>query len=198
MRASPLVTLFRLLVAAGGLLPALWLALAWQRGALGIVPSEAALHFAGTTGLLLLLATLMLGPAFRLTRWPGFMVVRRQLGLWAWAWLLGHALIWLGLEQGWAWGWAWEEVRGLPYLTAGAAALLLLLPLALTSPGAVKRRMNRRAWQWLHRLIYPAAALGLLHAWMQTRADYREIALYTTLFGLLLAFRLGSALIDRR
>lgn len=198
MRHPRLVIALRQLITAAGVVPALWLAWAWHRGALGFIPEETAMHFAGTTGLLLLLATLALGPAFRLTRWSGFMAVRRRLGLWAWAWLLGHALIWLGAIQGWAWGWAWKELLDLPYLATGLVALLLLLPLALTSPAMVKRRMNRRSWQWLHRLIYPAIALGLFHVWMQIRADYREFTIQAALFGVLLGFRLGSALIDRR
>ena len=190
--------LLRMAVTAAGLLPAVWLWLAWLRGGLSIHPGETLLQVSGTTGLWLLLATIALGPAFRLSHWGGFMAVRRALGLWAWVWLLAHFAFWLLLEQAGDPRWAWEDLSTLAYLQFGAIGLLLLLPLALTSPTAVKRRMPRRAWQWLHRLIYLATAAGLLHVWLQTRADYREALVYIGVFAALLAFRLASAVIDRR
>jgi sulfoxide reductase heme-binding subunit YedZ len=50
------------------------------------------------------------------------------------------------------------------------------------------RRLKRR-WGKLHRLIYPAAMIAVLHFWWLTRADYREPLLYGGLLALLLGWR---------
>ncbi len=192
------ITLFRLAVAVACSAPAAWLVVAWHRGTLGANPPEAVVLFTGQTGLILLLATIALGPAFRLSGWPGFMAVRRQLGLWALFWLLGHMLAWMGLDQYWEWYWIGQEIRDLPYVRYGLIGLVLLVPLALTSFRAAEAAMGRRAWQWLHRLVYVAAALGVVHQWMIARWDYSEAMLAAGVLAALIVFRLACALIDRR
>ncbi|WP_346298954.1 ferric reductase-like transmembrane domain-containing protein [Halomonas sp. BM-2019] len=124
---------FRLLVLLAGVLPAVWLAWRWFFGDLGVVPSEAVVHYTGRTGLTLLVVTIGFSPAFRFTGWIGFMIARRQIGLWAFFWLLAHTLAWMGLDQYWDWPWIRREMVELPYVRYGLAALLLLVPLALTS-----------------------------------------------------------------
>lgn len=71
----------------------------------------------------------------------------------------------------------------------GFAALLMLLPLAITSTNAMMRRLKRR-WQSLHRLIYPIAILGVWHYWWQVKKDIREPLIYAALLALLLGWRL--------
>ncbi|WP_249976933.1 sulfite oxidase heme-binding subunit YedZ [Vreelandella olivaria] len=197
VKAMP-VTLFRLCVLAAGLLPGLWLIWQWHFGYLGANPAEYVVHFSGKVGLSLLLATIAFSPAFRLTRWLGIMKARRQIGLWSFFWLIAHMLSWMGLEQYWEWQWIWHEMVALEYIRYGAAALLLLIPLALTSFHWVPDKMGWQAWHWLHRLIYIAAGLGVYHLWVLTRADY----LLPTIFALLLAglviFRLIDAWIHRQ
>ncbi|NJD09303.1 MAG: sulfoxide reductase heme-binding subunit YedZ, partial [Gemmatimonadetes bacterium] len=75
-----------------------------------------------------------------------------------------------------------------PYITVGLAALLMLLPLAVTSTNGWMRRLGRR-WHQLHRLIYPAAVLGCVHFWWQVKADWREPLAYAAALGALLAWR---------
>lgn len=188
----------RLLVLAAGAAPALWLTGAWFSAELGANPAEAVVHFTGRFGLALLLATIALGPAFRLTGWVGFMAVRRQLGLWAFFWLVAHALAWMGLDQYWDWPWIWQDLWGLAYIRYGLAGLLLLIPLALTSFRAAQQALGKTRWQWLHRLVYVSAALGVVHFWVLTRADYRDVILYAAVLAALAAFRIGCVIVDRR
>jgi sulfoxide reductase heme-binding subunit YedZ len=77
------------------------------------------------------------------------------------------------------------------FITAGFAALLLMLPLALTSTDSMVRRLGRR-WSLLHRLVYPAAVLAVLHYWWHKagKADIVEPAIYAALLALLLVLRL--------
>jgi len=198
MTSQGRILAFRLLVLAVGSLPALWLAGQWWCGDLGVVPEEAVVHLTGRTGLILLLTTIAFSPAFRLTGWVGIMIARRQMGLWAFAWLVAHMLAWMGLEQYWDWPWIAREMVELPYVRYGAAALLLLVPLALTSFKYTQKAMGFTAWHWLHRLIYVSAALGVIHFWILTRADYRLPSLAAAALVALTLFRLMDAVIHRR
>lgn len=198
MQQQSAITAFRLLVLAGCSAPALWLMWQWFFGDLGAVPSEAVVHFTGRTGLTLLLVTIAFSPAFRFTRWIGFMVARRQLGLWAFFWLLAHMLAWMGLDQYWDWPWIRREMIDLPYIRYGVAALLLLVPLALTSFRHVQRKMGFVAWHWLHRLVYVAATLGVIHLWVLTRADYLMPGIYAAVLAALITFRIVDAGIHRQ
>ncbi|PMR74918.1 sulfite oxidase heme-binding subunit YedZ [Billgrantia endophytica] len=192
------IWIFRLLVLLGSSAPALWLAWQWYYGDLGAVPSEAVVHFTGKTGLTLLLVTIAFSPAFRFTGWVGFMIARRQIGLWAFFWLVAHMLAWMGLDQYWDWPWIRREMVDLPYIRYGVAALALLVPLALTSFYGVQKAMGYRAWHWLHRLIYVSAALGVIHFWVLTRADYLLPTLFAAALAALVLFRLIDAAIHRQ
>ena len=196
--ASQRILAFRLLVMLAGSLPAAWLAWQWFFGDLGAVPAEAVVHFTGRTGLILLLVTIAFSPAFRLTGWVGIMIARRQMGLWAFFWLVAHMLAWMGLNQFWDWPWIRREMVDLPYIRYGAAALLLLVPLALTSFRYTQKAMGFSAWHWLHRLIYVSAALGVTHLWILTRADYRMPMLFAAVLAALVVFRVVDAAIHRR
>ena len=196
--ASQRILAFRLLVMLAGSLPAAWLAWQWFFGDLGAVPAEAVVHFTGRTGLILLLVTIAFSPAFRLTGWVGIMIARRQMGLWAFFWLVAHMLAWMGLDQFWDWPWIRREMIDLPYIRYGAAALLLLVPLALTSFRYTQKAMGFTAWHWLHRLIYVSAALGVTHLWILTRADYRMPMLFAAVLASLVVFRVVDAAIHRR
>ena len=182
--------LFRWLVFAGGCSPALWLGWLYTQGELGIFPEETLLHWTGQIGLVLLLITLIWGFAWRFTGWVGFIATRRQVGLWAFWWLSAHLLIWLGWDQGWQWTWALDEVRELLHLQLGLLGWLIILLLALTSPNRIRTTMPELAWKSLHRLIYPATALGLWHLWIATRLDYRLFTTLALVFALLAAMRL--------
>ena len=64
-----------------------------------------------------------------------------------------------------------------PYITIGMLALLLLIPLAVTSTNGMMRRLGRR-WSKLHKLVYVIAVLGVWHFWWQVKKDIREPLLY--------------------
>ncbi|MCG5512565.1 sulfite oxidase heme-binding subunit YedZ [Ectothiorhodospira shaposhnikovii] len=174
----------------GAALPLSWLGIAWQTGMLGVVPEERLLHELGRWGLYLLLATLALGPAFRLTGWPGFPAVRRAMGLWAFTYLLLHVLVWVVMIQGGSWSFMVAEVLALRHLQTGLIAWVMLVPLVLTSVNRARERLGRVRWQWLHRLAYVSAAGGILHYWMVSRVIETEVIVLGLLFTALVLFRL--------
>ncbi|SEL05087.1 sulfite oxidase heme-binding subunit YedZ [Ectothiorhodospira marina] len=193
----PWHTLARLGVLAAAATPLAWLLWAWHADHLGVLPEEALLHYLGRWGLYWLLATLALGPAFRLTGWTAFMVVRRPMGLWAFTYLSLHLLVWLGLEQAWLWDFIFEEISRMLHLQLGMISLLLLIPLVLTSVRRAQTLLGLHRWRWLHRLAYLSAAGGLWHFALVDRGDRPEVLASVTVLVGLVCFRLGDALITR-
>ncbi len=114
---------------------------------------------------------------------------RRLLGLYAFAYASLHFAAWLWLDLRWDWSSVTTEIVRRPFITVGFLAWLLLVPLAATSTRGWMRRLGRR-WQPLHRLIYPIAALAVLHFWWVVKSDIREPALYAAILATLLGWRL--------
>ena len=174
--------------------PVYWLYEAWIF-ALGPDPGKVLVDRLGLGTLILLLITLAMSPLHKLTGWGGWVAVRRQLGLWCFAYVLlhltGYCFFILGLD----WGQLGVELRRRPYIIVGAICVLLLLPLALTSNRYSQRRLGAR-WKKLHRLIYPVLILGLLHFFWVVRADLREWSVYATAGLVLLLLRVPG--INRR
>jgi len=85
-----------------------------------------------------------------------------------------------------------RDVAKRPFITVGFAAFVLLIPLALTSTAGWIRRLGGKRWQMLHRAIYLAAALGVIHYYWLVKSDIRKPVFYGVLVGLLLAWRVWS------
>ncbi|UVJ44772.1 protein-methionine-sulfoxide reductase heme-binding subunit MsrQ [Pseudomonas sp. LS1212] len=167
--------------------PLLWLYQAWIF-ALGPDPGKILVDRLGLGTLTLLLITLSMTPLQRLTGWAGWIAVRRQLGLWCFAYVVLHmsayAIFILGLD----WGQLGVELRKRPYIIVGSLAFLCLLALAVTSNRYSQRRLGVR-WKKLHRLVYLVVGLGLLHFLWVVRADMKEWSIYAGIGVLLLVLR---------
>ena len=170
--------------------PVLWLYQAWIF-ALGPDPGKVLVDRLGLGTLILLLITLAMTPLQRLTGWPGWIVVRRQLGLWCFTYVLmhmtGYAFFILGLD----WGQLGVELVKRPYIIVGSLAFLCLVALAVTSNRYSQRRLGAR-WKKLHRLSYLILGLGLLHFLWIVRADLKEWSVYAVIGALLLILRIPA------
>jgi sulfoxide reductase heme-binding subunit YedZ len=186
-RISPL----RSLVLAACVAPALWLAWAAVTDQLGAKAVMAAIHDSGDWAVRFLLLSLAVTPARRLMAAPNLAVVRRMLGVTALSYALLHLALY-AVELNYDIPRVLREVVARWYLVVGATALLGLAALGATSFDAAIRAMGR-AWGRLHRLVYPLAALALLHFFMQRKADVYEPTLMAGLFLLLMGYRLGFA-----
>ncbi|HSH45030.1 MAG TPA: protein-methionine-sulfoxide reductase heme-binding subunit MsrQ [Longimicrobiales bacterium] len=182
--------LFRVAAWTLGLFPLARVAYWLREGlvGLGANPIERVLHHTGWWALTLLLVTLAVSPARRLTGWNGLARTRRPLGLFAFFYATLHFGIYLGLDQLFEWSFILEDIAERPFITIGFAAWLLLLPLAITSTRGWIRRLGR-SWVVLHRLIYGAAALGVVHFFWRTRADNSVPLLFAGVLGALLLLR---------
>ena len=155
---------------------------------LGADPVDRLLHACGITALNMLLITLLVTPARMLTGWSHLLRLRRMLGLFAAFYALAHFVVYAWLDQGLDLAAVGADIVKRPYITIGMLALLLLVPLAITSTNRMMRRLGRR-WQKLHMLVYLVALLGVWHYWWQVKKDIREPLLYFAIFGVLMAFR---------
>jgi sulfoxide reductase heme-binding subunit YedZ len=152
-------------------------------------PIEHITHQTGTYALVLLMTTLGVTPLRRLTGWNSIIRVRRMLGLFTFFYATLHLLTWAVLDQFFAFGFMVEDIIERPFITTGMATYLLLLPLAITSNTKMIQRLGRR-WKLLHRLIYLAAGIAVLHFWWGVKADIREPRLWAIALSVLLGVRI--------
>jgi len=168
--------------------PLLWLYQAWA-DALGPDPGKVLVDRLGLGTLVLLLITLSMTPLQKLTGWAGWIAVRRQLGLWCFAYVILHLCAYLAFILGFDWSQLGVELRKRPYIIVGVLGFVCLLALALTSNRYSQRRLGVR-WKKLHRLVYLVLGLGLLHMLWIVRADLKEWSIYAAIGAFLLVLRL--------
>lgn len=170
--------------------PLLWLYQAWIF-ALGPDPGKVLVDRLGLGTLILVLITLCMTPLQKLSGWAGWIAVRRQLGLWCFAYVCLHLAAYLFFVLGLDWGQLGVELSKRPYIIVGSLAFLCLLALAVTSNRYSQRRLGRR-WKQLHRLIYAVLGLGLLHFLWIVRADLEEWSIYAAVGAFLMLLRVPA------
>lgn len=186
---------YKPLVFAAGLSPIAWVLL---RGFgimgpdLGADPAKLTLHLLGKTALNFLMLTLMVTPVRQLTGWTHLLRLRRMLGLFAFFYASLHFLSYLWLDQYFDFASIGEDIFKRPYITIGFLAVMMLIPLAVTSTNKMMRRLGRR-WQSLHRLVYIIAILGVWHYYWQVKKDVREPLIYAAILAVLLGYRAVKA-----
>ncbi len=202
MSFTPILTLarsrlsLRFLIHLGAWLPATQIIFQALSGDLTANPIQYLEQRTGRIALILLLLSLAVTPLNTLFGWRTLLPHRRTLGLYAFFYASLHALLFIDLDYGLAWRWIIQNILEKPYLLAGVAAFLLLIPLAITSFDIWKTRLGK-AWKRLHRLVYLITLLVILHyAWGEKGDFFRlsgEVArpwAYALLFLLLMLLRL--------
>jgi methionine sulfoxide reductase heme-binding subunit len=193
--------IFKAFVLLIGLVPAALLVAGAFQGDLTANPIDYITDQTGTYALTFLFITLAVTPIRRLTGWNEIIRVRRMLGLVSFFYATLHMLTWLVLDQVFAAlalapdhfipefaGLMAADILKRPFITLGMTTYLLFVPLAVTSNGAMIRRMGRR-WQTLHRLTYVAAITAVLHFWWLVKADVTEPYRWAAALTVLLGFR---------
>ncbi|KPK82347.1 MAG: hypothetical protein AMS25_02660 [Gemmatimonas sp. SM23_52] len=189
-RRKLLERMLRVGVFLGALVPLARILVQARTGGLGTNPIEELLHRTGWWALAFLMLTLSVTPARQLTGWGALIKLRRMLGLYAFFYASLHFGIYVGLDQFFALDYILEDVVDRPYITVGLAALLILIPLAVTSTKGWIKRLGGKRWNRLHKLVYLAAALGVLHFLWLVKADMREPAIFGWVLVTLLGYRL--------
>ena len=180
------------LVWVGCLTPLALLVYWFFTGGLGANPIEKITHWTGRAALTILVISLAVTPLRRLTGWNQVIQLRRLIGLFAFFYAVLHFSTYVVLDLFFDFSRVAEDIIKRPYITVGFVALLLLIPLTLTSTKAAIRKLGKR-WTMLHRLVYLSAALGVLHFYWKVKADTRLPLVYAGVLALLLLFRVYSA-----
>jgi methionine sulfoxide reductase heme-binding subunit len=184
-RTSPL----KLAVFAALFVPALWVAVAFAFGWLGPRPLNEAIHQLGLWTIRLIFLALAITPLRHILQWSRLLVVRRMIGVAAFAYAIGH----LGLyatDQAFDLAKIATEIAMRIYLPIGFAAVIGLAALAATSTDGMIRRLGARHWQRLHRLVYAIALLAVVHYCMQSKLDLWEPTIMAGLYAWLILYRL--------
>jgi sulfoxide reductase heme-binding subunit YedZ len=194
MLFNPTPSQFKLLKAAlfsAALLPLLRLALFTVTDRLGANPIEFITRNSGDWTLYFLCITLAVTPLRRLTGWNWLIKLRRMLGLYVFFYVLLHFMTFLWFDHFFDVAEMWTDVVKRPFITVGFSAFMLLLPLAVTSSNGMVRRLGGKRWQWLHRLIYLIAPLGIVHFWWMKagKHDFAQPLLIGSIVAVLLLSR---------
>ena len=187
----PKFTKFQLAVHLAALAPLAVLVAAWLTDNLSVNPIQDATFRTGKTAMVLLVASLACTPANTVFGFRPAIKVRRALGLYAFLYAAIHFAIFIGLDYGFDLRLVGLELAEKRYILVGAAALLILLLLAVTSTKGWQRRLGK-AWKTLHRWVYLAGVLVIYHyIWVQ-KSDIREPIVWGTILGALLLLRVPA------
>lgn len=165
---------------------------------LGPDPTATLAHGTGFATLRILIISLVITPVRRLSKSLGWLVrFRRMLGLYAFFYASVHLLVYLKLYANLDWPTLVDDLSKRRYIIAGFSAWLLLLPLALTSTKWSIRKLGKR-WQVLHRLVYVAAVLGIVHYWWIVKTGVLDPLKITIVLAIVLLARPAWLWIDAR
>ena len=177
---------------AAALIPAAALGYRFYTQNLTANPGDYITDQTGTWTLAMLVLSLTITPLRRITGWNDLIRLRRMLGLFAFFYATLHMLTWVVFVHFFDVQLMVEDVVKRPFITVGMATFLILLSLAVTSNRYSIRKLGRR-WQKLHRLVYAAAVLGVIHFWWLVKADITLPRRWAVAVALLLGFRLWWA-----
>jgi len=183
------LSLLKLIVFVALFGPASWTVLSFFLGWLEPRPFNEAIHQIGLWTIRLIFIALAITPLRRILQWSRLLVVRRMIGVAAFAYALCHLSLYTA-DQMFDIAKVASEIVLRIYLTIGFVAVLGLAALAATSTDAMIRRLGARRWQRLHRIVYGIALLAVIHFCMQSKLDLWEPTIMAGLYFWLMGYRL--------
>lgn len=183
-------------VIVNALVPAVMLVIDGVRGTLGVNAVNFLIRTTGMLGLVFLVLSLLVTPLRRITGWSVVIAPRRQLGLFGFFYIAAHfAIFWLYDRAG-SIADTLTEIIERPYLWFGAGALLLMVPLAITSLDGMVTRLGAKRWKLLHRLNYVIVPAGVVHYYLLVKSDVRQPVAFGVVVGASLLVRAGWHYVD--
>lgn len=172
------------------LIPCGKLVVAYLTNSFGPDPVADINHTTGTWALNLLVASLAISPLKKLTHWNWLMRLRRTIAMFGFFYASVHLSSYLVFDQFFDWVEIGNDVARRPYMMAGMASYILMIPLAITSTTPMMKRLGGKHWQLLHKLAYPAAAVAVLHYVWSVKQDATIPLIYAIILLLLFLARL--------
>lgn len=149
----------------GAIIPGVILIVKTLLGDLGFNPIQTATHWTGRIALTLLLLSLAVTPIRKIFNFLPINKIRRPLGLYTFYYALIHLGIYIILDYGFNWKLIFQSILQNRFIFIGSIAILVLLILAITSNRYLMRKLGK-AWKWIHKAVYLAAIMIVLHfAW---------------------------------
>ena len=176
-------------------LPALWLGREWfyayqgLESGLGWNPIEAFHRISGDWAIRILLLSLAVTPFSKILKSPKSILFRRMIGLFAFFYVCLHLSGYLWFDKAFVWQDIWQDVLKRQYITVGVGAVLLLIPLAITSTKGWVKRLGARNWQRLHKSVYLIGILAVVHFIMMRKGFQIEPLVYAAILACLLLLR---------
>jgi methionine sulfoxide reductase heme-binding subunit len=152
-------------------------------------PVEFIEHYLGDWTIRFVMITLTVTPLRGLLNQPQLTRFRRMLGLFTFFYGVLHFSTWLWLDNNFQWADMWKDILKRRYITVGMLALVLMVPLAVTSTAGWVRRLGFRGWQRLHRLVYITALAGVIHYYWLVKSDVRKPLMYGAILMVLMGYR---------
>ncbi len=172
------------------LLPAALLVYDVFAGNISADPIEDLTRVTGIWAVRLLLVTLAITPLRLLTGINPLVQLRRMIGVFAFFYVVLHFLTWLVIDNFFDFQRIIEDIIERWYILVGSVAFLALIPLAITSTNRMVKMLGGKRWRNLHKLVYLIAILGILHFYLQVKADITEPVIYGAILAVLLGFRI--------
>src|SRR5712692_6152243 len=180
----------KLVLLVNGLVPLTLLLWDVYRKQVGANPLEFVTRTTGMLTLVFLLISLAVTPLRRITGLNWLVRFRRMLGLFAFFYGSLHLLTYIAFDRFFHLTTIPGDVARRPFIAIGMTAFFLMLPLAITSTDKMVKRLGGKRWARLHRVVYVAGILGVLHYYMLVKSDVRLPLTFSFLLALLLGFRL--------
>ena len=159
-------------------------------GTLGVNPIEKLMDSLGEMALRLIVLTLLISSLSEFKKFRFLIEVRRMIGLFAFFYVSCHFLTYIALDHFFDMTFIIKDIIKRPFITFGFISFVFLIPLAVTSPKIILKKLGFKIWKKIHYLIYPAAILSSVHFYMLVRANKIEPAIYIFLILVLLLYRL--------
>ena len=178
------------LIFLGILFPSLFWSYQFINGSLGVNPIEKFMDNMGEMALRLIVLTLFISSLSDFKKFRFLIDVRRMIGLFAFFYVSCHFLTYIALDHFFDMSFIIKDIIKRPFITFGFISFIFLIPLVITSPKKMLKKLGFKVWKKIHYLIYPAAILSSVHFYMLVRANKIEPAIYIFLILVLLLYRL--------
>ena len=180
----------KFVVFVNALIPLVLLLTDLYRGRVGPNPLEFATRTTGMLTLVFLSLTVAITPLRRIFGANSLVKFRRMLGLFAFFYGTLHLLTYIWFDRLFNLASTVKDVAQRPFILVGMTAFLLMVPLAITSTNKMVKRLGGKRWARLHRVVYVAAVLGVVHFWMLVKSDVRLPLTFAFIIVFLLGYRL--------
>ena len=178
------------LIFLGIFFPSLFWSYQFINGSLGVNPIEKFMDNMGEMALRLIVLTLFISSLSEFKKFRFLIEVRRMIGLFAFFYVSCHFLTYIALDHFFDMTFIIKDIIKRPFITFGFISFIFLIPLVITSPKKMLKKLGFKVWKKIHYLIYPAAILSSVHFYMLVRANKIEPAIYIFLILVLLLYRL--------